>query len=80
LGASRVPVGGAPRTMGHPHLEPPAYPGMTTEDSMAFNSRVRPSAIAGLCAVCAGTAMMPRSAPPEARVACEACNGTGVLA
>lgn len=47
---------------------------------MDWNRRVRPTQKAGICPVCAGTAMMPRSAPDHLRVPCQGCGATGVLA
>lgn len=46
---------------------------------MASTSR-GPAALSGICPICAGTAMMPRSAPPEVRVVCVNCAGTGAIA
>ncbi|HUR69176.1 MAG TPA: hypothetical protein VM370_08005 [Candidatus Thermoplasmatota archaeon] len=43
-------------------------------------TRLTPAQLAGLCAVCAGTATMPRSAPAHLRVPCEGCEGTGAVA
>lgn len=47
---------------------------------MPYGSKVRPRDFGGICAICAGTAMMPRSAPEHIRVPCAGCSGTGVLA
>ena len=47
---------------------------------MEWNNRVRPAQVSGLCPVCAGSGMMPRSAPEHVRVPCEGCGASGVLA
>lgn len=41
--------------------------------------KVVPAMFAGLCPVCAGSGLMPRSAPELAQVSCESCDATGVV-
>lgn len=42
--------------------------------------RVTPSMRPGLCALCAGSGMMPRSAPEHLREDCPGCAGLGAVA